>query len=274
MEEIAQTGVDTTRQTGSKYDRIKQQNMNIKVLPDPKFKTVNYMLVDIHRDSLFKVWVNEAVVNAETQAILEYVSDAHIGSETSILITTPIYITYDNNGRIKNRAADQRNAAQLQKLMCRALKRNKITPVTLTMDFSKPETDAYNNFVKMRQWNADFTNAGGLDMRYHTSEYLDDIAAELGSRKLCFVHVTDAPSTAFFPSKIYLPFLVPMLPYSLPVVVGVMSLRTHEVDVDFRIIDVVDGTTEASGHYSRQEVMRKAYVNGYVYQRLEQYVRR
>jgi hypothetical protein len=274
LEEIAQTGIDTTQQTGSKYDRIKQQNMNIKVLPDPKFKTVNYMLVDIHSDSLFKAWVNEAVVNAETQAILESVTDAHIGSETSVLIATPIYLTYDNNGRIKSKDVDQRNAEQLQKLMCRALKRNKITPVTLSMDFSKPETDAYNNFVKMRHWHDDFTNASGLDMRYHTSEYLDEIAAELGSRKLCFVHVTDAPGTAFFPSKVYLPFLVPMFPYSLPVVVGVMSLRTHDVNVDFRIIDVVDSKTEVSGQYSRSEVMRKAYINGYVYQRLEQYVRR
>jgi predicted Zn-dependent protease len=276
LEEIAQTGGDTTRPaaSNSKYDRIKQQNMSIKVLPDPKFKTVNYMLVDIHSDSLFKAWVNDAVVNAEMQAVLETVSDTKIGNEKSVIVATPIYITLDNSGYVKSRAADQRNAAQLQKLMCRALKRNHITPVTLDMDFVEPKTEAYNNFAKMRQWNDDFTNAGGLDMRYHTSEYLDDIAAELGSRKLCFVHVSDAPGRGFFPSKVYLPWLAPVFPYTLPVVVGVLALRTHNVDVNFRIIDVVDGKTEVSSHYSQSEVMRKAYVNGYVYQRLEQYVRR
>ncbi len=272
LEEIAQVGGDTT-QYSNKYDRIKQQNMNVKVLPDPKFKTVNYMLVDIHSDSLFKLWVNDAVVNGEIQAVLESVSDAHIGSETSVLIATPIYLTFDKNGSIKNRAADRRNAEQLQKLMCRALKRSHVTPVTLSMDFTKPETDQYNNFMKMRHWNEDFINAGGLDMRYHTSEFLDDIAAELGSRKLCFVNVTDAPGRAFFPSKICLPWLIPMFPYSLPVVVGVLSLRTHDVDVDFRIIDVVDGKTETVSHYSQSEVMRKAYVNGYVYRKTEEYVK-
>ena len=41
-----------------------------------------------------------------------------------------------------------------------------------------------------------------------------------------------------------------------------------------RIIDVVDGKTEASGRYSKSEVMGKAYINGYVYQKLEQYVGR
>ena len=276
MEEVAQAGGDTTRPVAanSKYDRIKQQNMSAKVLPDPKFKTVNYMLVDIHSDSLFKAWVNDAVVNAEMQAVLDAVADSKIGNETSVLITTPIYLTYDNNGRIKSLDADKRNAERLQKLMCRALKRNHITPVTLTMDYTDPTTEAYNNFAKMRQWNEDFTNAGGLDMRYHTSDNLDDIAAELGSRKLCFVHVTDAPGRAFFPSKIYLPWLIPVFPYTLPVVVSVLCLRTREVNVNFRIIDVVDGKTEVSGHYSNAEVMGKAYVNGYVYQRLEQYVRR
>ena len=208
------------------------------------------------------------------QAVLETVSDAKIGNEKSVIVATPIYVTFDNSGYIKSRAADQRNAAQLQKLMCRALKRNHITPVTLDMDFVDPKTEAYNNFAKMRQWNDDFTNAGGLDMRYHTSEYLDDIAAELGSRKLCFVHVTDAPGRSFFPAKVYLPWLAPVFPYTLPVVVTVLALRPHDVNVSFRIIDVVDGKTEVSSHYSQSEVMRKAYVNGYVYQRLEQYVRR
>ena len=276
LEEIAQTGGDTTRPaaSNSKYDRIKQQNMNSKVLPEPKFKTVNYMLVDIHSDSLFKAWVNDAVVNAEMQAVLETVSDAKIGNEKSVIVASPIYITLDNSGYVKSRAADQRNAAQLQKLMCRALKRNHITPVTLDMDFVDPKTEAYNNFAKMRQWNDDFTNAGGLDMRYHTSEYLDDIAAELGSRKLCFVHVTDVPGRRFSPAKVYLPWLAPVFPYTLPVVVTVLALRPHDVNVSFRILDVVDGKTEVSSHYSQTDVMRKAYVNGYVYQRLEQYVRR
>jgi len=158
-------------------------------------------------------------------------------------------------------------------LMCRALKGQKITPVTLSMDFSKPETEKYNNYVKMRLWNDDFTNAGGLDMRYHTSEYLDDIAAELGSRKLCFVHVTDAPGRGFFGNKLSLPWLAPIFPYSLPVVAAVLSLRQHDVDVNFRVIDVVDGKTEVSSRYSKSEVMRKAYVNGYVYQKVEDYVK-
>ena len=273
LEEIAQTGEDTTHYT-SKYDRIKQQNMGAKVLPDSRFKTVNYMLVDIQSDSLFKVWVNDVVVNAEMQVALEYVSNSRIGNEKSVLLAKPIYISYGNLGRTKDLSADTRNAEQLQKLMCRAFKRHKITPVTFEMDFSRSETNAYNNFVKMCNWDDDFTNAGGLDMCYHTSEYLDDVVAHLGSRKLCFVHVTDTPGRFFFANKITLPWLVPMFPYSLPVVVGVLCLRPHDVDVDFRIIDVVDGKTEVTGHYSQSEVMRKAYVNGYVYQRIEQYVRR
>ena len=273
IEEIAQTNEDTTQLTGSKYDRIKQQNMSVKVLPDPKFKTVNYMLVDIHSDSLFKVWVNMAVVNGEMQAVLEAVSNGNIGNEKSVLIALPIYHIYNDNGNIQSQSADQRNAEQLQKLMCRAAKRARVTPVTLQMDFKHPETEQYNSFVKINQWYQDFANAGALDMRYHTSEYLDEIAAALGSRKLCFVTVTDSPGSSFFGNKLTLPWLMPAFPYTIPVVISVLCLRQYDFDVNFRVIDIIDGTVESSGHYSHSEVMRKAYINGYVYRMMEKYVR-
>lgn len=273
LEEIAQTGADTTQPTGSKYDRIKQQNMNIKVLPDPKFKTVNYMLVDIHSDSLFKAWVNDAVVNAEIQAVLEAVSDGHIGHEKSILVATPLYHIYDDNGRIRSFSSDHRNALALQKLICRAAKRAHITPVTLDMDFKNPQTERYNSFVKINRWYQDFALSGAMSMRYHTSEYLDDIAADLGSRKLCFVTVSDSPGRGFFGNKLTLPWLAPAFPYLTPVIVGVLCLRQHDFDVNFRVIDIIDGTVESSGQYSNSEVMRKAYINGYVYRMVEKYVR-
>lgn len=271
LEKIVQAGEDTTHYS-NKYDRIKQQSLSTKVLPDPKFKTVNYMLVDIHSDSLFRVWVNDAVVNAEAQAILESVSDGHIGYEKSIFIATPIYHIYGKNGNIKSRAADKRNAEQLQKLMCRAVKRHHITPVTLEMDFKNPDTEKYNTCAKINQWYQDYSNAGALNMRYHTSEYLDDIAAESGCRKLCFVTVSDYPGRSFFGNKLTLPWLMPVFPYSIPVVISVLCLRQHDYDVNFRIIDIIDGTVESSGHYSNSEVMRKAYINGFVYRKVEKYV--
>ena len=40
------------------YDKIKHNNMQEMVRPTEKFKTGNYMLVDIHRDSLFVSLMN------------------------------------------------------------------------------------------------------------------------------------------------------------------------------------------------------------------------
>lgn len=269
--EIAQEGGDTT-QYSNKYDRIKQQNMNTKVLPDPKFKTVNYMLVDIHSDSLFKLWVNDAVVNGEMQAVLESVTDGHIGIEKTLLIAKPIYHIYDGDGISRNSSANRKNAIALQKIMCRAAKRSGITPVTLEMDFKNPETEQYNSFMKMNQWYQDFANAGALNMRYHTSEYLDEVAASLGSRKLCFVTVSDEEGRGFFGNKLTIPWLMPAFPYCIPVAISVLCLRQHDINVNFRVIDIIDGTVESSGQYSNSEVMRKAYINGYTYRKVEDYV--
>ena len=276
LEEIAQAGGDTTKPAvaNNKYERIKQQGANTKVLPETKFKTVNYMLADFHSDSLFRAMVNDAVVNADMIAVLDEVSDRHIGNETSLLIMTPTYHTYNKHGKIRSANNDLRHAKQLERIMCHATKRMGITPVTFNMDFTQPETEKYNDFAKLSNWSTDFRRSGGMSMQHHTSEYLDDVASSLGSRKLCYVTVSDAAGRKFFPEKFFLPWLVPVFPYTLPVVFGTLSLRTYDVDVHCLIIDVMDGTVESSTHFSQGEVMRKAYINGFVYRELERYLRR
>ena len=36
---------------------------------------------------------------------------------------------------------------------------------------------------------------------------------------------------------------------------------------------MVSGKVESAGHYSQSDVVRKAYINGYVYRRIERYLR-
>ena len=276
LEEIAQEGGDTVQQqqVSNKYDRIKQQSMSVKVLPEPKFKTVNYMLVDIHSDSLFRVMVNDAVVNAETAAILEEVSDGRIGTERSLIVLTPDYHTYDKDGFIKSASRDRRDSEQLQRMMCRAITRMGYTPVTLDMDFTAPVTEKYNDHVKLCNWRQDFNRSIRLNMRPHTSEYLDDIAASLGAHKLCYVNVTDSPGRKrFYFSMFYTLWVVPVFPYSLPAVVTFYSLKPHDIAVNCLFLDMMDGKVESAGHYNQSDVVRKAYVNGYVYRRIERYLR-
>ena len=276
LEEIAQEGGDTVRQqqATNKYDRIKQQSMTVKVLPEPKFKTVNYMLVDIHSDSLFRVLVNDAVVNAETTAILEEVSDGRIGTERSLIVLTPDYHTYTDGGYIKSASRDRRDSEQLQRIMCRAITRMGYTPVTLDMDFTTPVTEKYNDYMKLCNWRQDFNRSIQLNMRPHTSEYLDDIAASLGAHKLCYVNVNDSPGRKrFYFGMFYTLWMVPIFPYSLPAVVTYYSLKPHDFTVNCLFLDMMDGKVESAGHYSQSDVVRKAYINGYVYRRIERYLR-
>nr|MCR4877800.1 hypothetical protein [Bacteroidales bacterium] len=156
---------------------------------------------------------------------------------------------------------------------CNVTKRMGYTPVTFTMDFTQPETEKYNDYVKMCNWSSDFRHSGGMNMRYHTSEFLDDVSAGLGSRKLCYVTVSDVAGRRFYVEKLFLPWLIPVFPYTFPAVVSALSLGTYDVDVNCLILDIIDGTVESSAHFSQSEVMRKAYINGFVYRELERYLR-
>lgn len=270
LDEIAETGEDTTRHD-SKYDRIKQQNR--KVLPEERFRTVNYMLADIHSDSLFRAIVNDVVVNAEMKSVLNAVSEGNIGNERSLFVVTPTYHIYDGNGYIADMEKDKRNAERLQRMMCHTIKRMGVTPETFTMDFRKPETWQYNNHVKMSLWYEDFTMGHASGMRQHTSGYIEGIAESLGCGKLCYVRVSDAPGAGFFANKATTPWLIPLFPYTAPVVLGVLCLQPHDVNVDFRVSDIATGQTEVASHYTQSQVMRKAYINGFVYRMIEKYIK-
>ena len=59
--------------TINKYERIRQQGKPSKVLPTPKFKTVNYMLVDIHQDPAFYDLMSNTLHQAEDEEVLKVV---------------------------------------------------------------------------------------------------------------------------------------------------------------------------------------------------------
>lgn len=87
--EVAAVSKDSTM---GKYDRIKSRQPYPQVLPAAKFKTANFMLVDIHREPEF-INQMEAAINAhEDQQILDIV--AHKGSNpaSALLVAEPQYV--------------------------------------------------------------------------------------------------------------------------------------------------------------------------------------
>ena len=256
----------------NKYDRIKQQNQYSKVLPNPKFKTANYMLVDIHRDSLFYTMVDDAILNADALDLLENISGRNIGDEKNLIVIEPGYRIYNNSSKLE--AKSKRHAANLQKMIARTTKKMGITPVTFKVEKNRPlDTKSYNEIARMYNLYDDIGYGEGVDMRCHAAQYIDDIISSVGT-KMCCVNVVRDNHSWFAFNKLYLIMSSILCPYILPAAIVDGCFMQYDTGVNFYIVDIEKGKFEVMSGYAQRAPISRAYVDGFVYSQLEKYLKK
>lgn len=271
LEDIHEEEVTST--TGeSKYDRIKQQTNTGKVLPEAKFKTANYMLVDIHQDSLFKAWVNDAIINSDAINLLENLTEKHIGDEKRLLIAEPIYQIYDSESQVQL-SKSKKYALRLQNMMARTTKKMGIEPSTCNVQpGSQLDTKTYNELSRTRQLCHDINNCEGASMRYYSAKYIEDIIPSVGS-KMCYVFVSANPYSWFTLNKLCLMIYSIACPYTIPLAVANCCFMKYDTNVSFCIVDVSTSQIEKVSSLSKSAPISRAYVDGFVYNQLEKYIK-
>jgi hypothetical protein len=277
LEDITDTVASDSKVPGNKtpenkYDRIKQQNQYNKVLPNPKFKTANYMLVDIHRDSLFYTMVDDAILNADALDLLENISGRNIGDEKNLIVIEPGYRIYNNSSKLE--AKSKRHAANLQKMIARSTKRMGINPVTFKVEKNRPlDTKSYNEIARMYRLYDDIGYGEGVDMRCHSAQYIEDIISSVGT-KMCCVNVVRDNHSWFAFNKLYLMLATVLCPYVLPAAVAECSFMKYDTGVNFYIVDIEKGKFEVMSGYGQTAPISRAYVDGFVYSQLEKYIKK
>lgn len=271
LEDIHEEEVTST--TGeSKYDRIKQQTNTGKVLPEAKFKTANYMLVDIHQDSLFKAWVNDAIINSDAINLLENLTEKHIGDEKRLLIAEPIYQIYDSESQVQL-SKSKKYALRLQNMMARTTKKMGIEPSTCNVQpGSQLDTKTYNELSRTRQLCHDINNCEGASMRYYSAKYIEDIIPSVGS-KMCYVFVSANPYSWFTLNKLCLMIYSIACPYTIPLAVANCCFMKYDTNVSFCVVDVSTSQIEKVSSLSKSAPISRAYVDGFVYNQLEKYIK-
>ncbi len=192
--EITEEGgsaIDTTTQNASqsKYDRIKSTSIT-KVKPSEKFKTVNYMLVDLKQDEGFVALVQQTKNDMEDESIINLVQSASnkgIGNN-GILFLEPFYqFVKDYNVVAKKSAAGKKEIANVIKKGTRKLDMNatiieKKQLVTFT-------TDQYNQYSKIMDWLQDVYNISENMVFYRNNE-MKQIASDLNCKYISLVSIT------------------------------------------------------------------------------------
>ena len=257
--------------TIGKYARIRRQNQPNKVIPTAKFKTANYMLVDIHQDSDFVSAMNSVIRIAEDEKVLDLVTQKTPADVKTLLIASPEYSFYNKSASSKQ---VERGKKQLLRATTTSARRLKLQTLHYApkqvCDFS---TDEYNGYVQLQQWLRDYTKGGGIEMVHHTAQNMAAAYELTGTSKICFVGNNTTSGRFFGLEKSKSLFLTLLCPYVLPVTLTTFVLPRNTTEMYFIITDFGNGKNDVTARNSQTSSINRAYTNAFIYDQLYHFVK-
>lgn len=256
----------------NKYGRIKQQNQNNKVVPTSKFKTANYMLVDLHQNPEFVNMMNLVVAEAEDEQILDIVTTKKATDASSIIIAEPHYVVWGRN-RV-NAKASEKCAKKLVKNISAGVRRLHLNPIFYqAKDVCAMTTDQYNGYAMLQQRMREYEQSAGTPMVYPKVANANAAFDMAGTTKVCVMAVKRNAGRFVSINKTDALALTAICPYLLPATIVGFALPRYSTDMYFQIADFETSETLVSAHDSQVSAMSEAYVNSFMYERLYKFVK-
>lgn len=257
--------------TIGKYARIRRQNQPNKVIPTAKFKTANYMLVDIHQDSDFVSAMNNVIRVAEDEKVLDIVTKKTPADIKTLLIASPEYSFYNKNASSKQVERGKKQLLRTTQTCARRLKLQ-------TLHYAPKQvcafsTDEYNGYVQLQQWLRDYTKGGGIEMVHHTAQNMAAAYELTGTSKICFVGNNTTSGRFFGLEKSKSLFLTLLCPYVLPVTLTTFVLPRNTTEMYFIITDFGNGKNDVTARDSQTSSINRAYTNAFIYDQLYHFVK-
>ena len=271
VEEVADT---TTVQAGNKYQRIKQQvtTQTKKVKPDDKFRTVNYMLVDLKQDEAFMKLIEEAIRKKEDAEVHAFIATKKASVKIeNLIVFEPFYAksyTAITKSDVEKHFIDTEKSKQkLGKTIDYSLKKLKFNTSLYysTERMANMNTEEYNHFCKLQLWRTEYIYADGVPMLLYQCNDIDDVCNALGSDKVSMIVMVQKPISFITYRKIeallYGAITLPILPVS----VAAFMLPRCQTQSYFNMVNLKSGLTEKSASISVNSELKQAHTNAFIY---------
>lgn len=262
----------------NKYDKLKRANLPDMVKPTAKFKTANYMLVDIHRDSLLMALMNSAIQEEKNSRIMEAISTPKASGLSKILIVKPLcYVEPTKEDyQSKQKASEKSDKLELRltENLLKSAKKLKLDPIYYDNKMLQHfDTRQYNDYAVLQQWCREYKIASGMEMCYQQLDDLSRIAKTMDCSKICLV-VTSCSKYSFFTYYKLQPLVFSLAcPYILPLAVAQMAMPRFCTNVDVVITDFTTGKQHLHTSNNYYSTMSESYLNADVYDELYKYVK-
>ena len=269
VEDSMTVAIDTLSLAGqNKYSRIKSTSATTKIKPDQKFKTVNYMLVDIKQDVDF-VELVERIKNdtedGEILNVLQLVNQFNIGNN-KLLILDPSYrfMTKKTSTAIKKTLSGKK---KLVRTIEKSAKNLDISTSQLSKkQLANFDTEEYNQYCKLMDWLEDVYSFNGSMVFYHNAG-MDDVADDMNCQYAIVTSAVVRHGEFFTYGKIQDIILsIGLCPVVSPVYLVQFLLPSKTSETGCAIIEI--GTGEIV--YSKSQTVRnsasyEAFINAFIY---------
>jgi hypothetical protein len=265
---IADTSSPNTTQ--NKYERIKKTPIS-KVKPSDRFKTVNYMLVDLKNDDDFVTLVHETKNKMEDENVLNMLRSEErksIGNSGMLLLEPYYQFTKDSEIITKKTKAGEK---ELTKALKTGVKKLNINASFLGEDlFISFNTAQYNQYCQIMDWLNDVYSIGN-DMIFYQSEEIKQVADELNYKYIAITAVTVSPGRFLSFNKFQDITFVFFCPIVAPAYLSKFFLARRQSRISFSVIEIETGKV----FFFRQNTIENAtsqtaLVNAYIYDYLHQ----
>ena len=269
---------DSTSSYGNKYDKLKRANQPDMVKPTAKFKTANYMLVDIHRDSLLMALMNSVIQEEENSRILNAIATPKASELSKILIVKPLCYVEPTNDDFKSKQKASQKSDKLELRLTdnilKSAKKLKLEPLYFdTKMMQQFNTRQYNDYAILQQWYREYKIASGMEMCYQQPDELSRIAKTLDCSKICLVVTTCSKYHFMSYYKLQSLIFSVICPYTIPFALAQLPLPRYSTNVDVVITDFTTGKQHLHTSNNYYSTMSESYLNADVYDELYKYVK-
>ena len=271
VEEMADT---TTVQPENKYQRIKQQvtTQSKKVKPNEKFKTVNYMLVDLKQDEAFLKLIERAIRKKEDAEVQSIIAEKKKNVKTdSLIVFNPLFgksYVAKTKAEINKHFFDiEKTKQEIDKTINYSLKKLKFSNIQYysEAEIVKMNTEEYNHFCKLQLWRTEYMYADETSMLLYQCDHIDELCTALGSDKASMIIVIQRPASFVTYRKVeallYGAITLPILPVSIAAFV----LPRQQIQAYFNVVNLKTGNMEMSKSFSITSEMKNAHTNAFIY---------
>ena len=250
----------------SKYDRIKLQEAQSRLIsPSDKFKTVNYMLVDIKKESDFVKRYESTYHSIEDAKVLNLIDTSDkkvsINKDEKLLIWFPYYRKYKNQVVYKTSAFSEKTMSNTIKKSVKKLDVN--YEIWDESKFQSFNTDVYNFYTVVQQWNLEYNHVS-FSMNLYQQQWAQPALEQKGFSYVNFLHAYSIRDYDGY--KKYVTLLLSLgFPFALPMNLPDLLLIDKGDNLLFYLVDVRDGSTAYFSRSSINGIMNKAYINSALY---------